>query len=133
MASSNDSIWLGPVAARPVRPFLPSCDGEASGLRLSALFGIGVFFFTVITGPKAWRRSQYALIPDPPFACKGYRAANVGKRSFPSPVFPSPVWRLSHNAHGALYSVSMKPAVVFLMSICAFAAAPTTDIKVDQV
>src|ERR1022692_4739648 len=44
-----------------------------------------------------------------------------------------PVWRLSHAAHRALYSVSMKLASLFLISMCAFAAAPTPDIKVDQV
>ena len=46
---------------------------------------------------------------------------------------PSPVWRLSHTAHPALYSVSMKRVGIFFISVCAFAAAPTTEIKVDQV
>ena len=49
-----------------------------------------------------------------------------------SPTPPVPVWRLSHTAHRALYSVSMKLAAIFFISLCAFAAAPTTDIKVDQ-
>lgn len=43
-----------------------------------------------------------------------------------------PFGRLSHNAHSVILR-SMKLAVILCTSICAFAAAPTTDIKVDQV